>query len=80
MYAIRSYYEWGAPINLGYPINDTYDNFTISFINGERHAYVSAIRPEGLGARDIYKIVYNQTEAYEAIIKGEMQIKQGSKS
>ena len=29
----QSLKEWGAPINLGYPINDTYDNFTISFRN-----------------------------------------------
>lgn len=66
--------EWGEPVNMGYPINDTYDNYSISWVYGKRHAYVSAIRPEGEGCRDIYKIVFNEKEAYNAIIKCDIRL------
>ncbi len=55
--------EWGNPVNLGYPINDVYDNYTISMPQGKRYAYVSAVRPEGYGERDIYKVLYNSEAA-----------------
>ena len=66
--------EWEEPINMGYPINDTYDNYNISWVYGKRHAYISAIRPEGYGARDIYKVVFNEKEPYNYIIKGDIRI------
>ncbi|MCU4176774.1 tetratricopeptide repeat protein [Carboxylicivirga sp. N1Y90] len=66
--------EWGEPINMGFPINDTYDNYSISWVYGKRHAYVSAIRPEGEGCRDIYKVIFNEKEAYNAIIKCDIRL------
>ncbi|MBI9063208.1 MAG: PD40 domain-containing protein [Marinilabiliaceae bacterium] len=67
--------EWGKPVNVGYPINDTYDNFTISWVNGKRHAYVSSIRPEGYGYRDIYKVVFKDTEPYNSVLKCDIRLK-----
>ena len=65
---------WSAPVNMGYPINDTYDNYNISWVEGKRHAYVSAIRPEGEGARDIYKVVFHDVEPSNCIIKCDLRV------
>ncbi len=71
--------SWSVPVNLGYPINDTYDNFNISWVNGQRHAYISAIRPEGHGHRDIYKVVFNSTLPSTAIVKCNIRLKKDRK-
>jgi hypothetical protein len=54
--------QWGKPYNVGYPVNDMYDNYTLSMARNKRYGYVSAIRPEGRGARDIYKVIFNDVE------------------
>lgn len=61
--------EWAEPINLGYPINDKYDNYSISLTKGNRYAYVSAVRPEGYGERDIYKVLFKHVDAPVLILK-----------
>jgi outer membrane protein OmpA-like peptidoglycan-associated protein len=49
---------WGAPANLGYPINTVDDDFGyFESIDGMR-AYVSQIRKGGMGDLDIYKVTY----------------------
>lgn len=63
---------FSEPHNLGYPINSTYDNMTISFGLGKRYAYVSDIRPEGFGGYDIYKVVFNNVEPPVNIYKCEL--------
>ena len=70
--------EWGEPVNLGYPINDTYDNFTISRPQNKRYAYISTVRYDSYGLRDIYKIVYNKEEAPNVIYKYQIKNEDGS--
>ena len=53
--------KWGKPKNLGYPLNNSEDNMFISFTGDERFAFVSAVRPEGFGDRDIYMVEFNDT-------------------
>jgi len=48
---------FSRPRNLGYPINTPEDNRTISFSKNEKIAYISAIRDEGYGDLDIYKVI-----------------------
>ena len=62
-------YEWGKPVQLKYPINDTYDNMSISFSSDERYAYVSLIRPDGFGGRDVYAILNESVSPSSAIIR-----------
>ncbi len=62
-------YEWGKPVQLPYPFNDTYDNMTISFSTDERYAYLSLIRPEGYGGRDIYVMLNENIPPTSAIIR-----------
>jgi len=71
--------NWGSPINLGYPINDTYDNFNISWVDGGRFAYISAIKPDGYGKLDIYKVVFNNIKPFNAVVKCEIRIKKDRK-
>ena len=61
---------WSDPQNLGYPINDTYDNENIFFVGDGAYAYVSTIKDGGLGDRDIYKIKFNEVDTRYCIITG----------
>lgn len=70
---------WGKPIQMPYPINDTYDNMTISFSSDRRYAYISAIRPEGIGNRDIYQVVNNDVVPSAALFRYEILIKRKPK-
>ncbi len=60
---------WGKPVNLGYPLNDVYDNYTISMPQNKRYAYVSAVRPEGYGERDIYKVLFKSETPDNLILR-----------
>lgn len=59
---INSAREFSQPQNIGYPLNDVYDNKTIAFSANDRYAYVSAIKPDGYGYTDIYRVVFNQED------------------
>lgn len=52
---------WSKPKNIGFPINDADDNKFISLSGDERIAYISSVRPEGFGERDIYKVEFLDT-------------------
>jgi hypothetical protein len=54
--------EFSTPKNIGYPLNDVFDNKTIAFSDNERYAYVSAIKPDGFGFTDLYRVVFNEMD------------------
>lgn len=54
--------EWGKPKNFGYPVNTTYDDFGIGWSSKGRFGYVAAVRDEGFGDYDLYKVVFNDEE------------------
>ena len=54
--------HWGKPINLGFPINTTYDEIFFSPNASGRYAYISSNRPGGKGRMDIYKVTYRGNE------------------
>ncbi len=55
-------HEFGEPKNIGYPLNNVFDNKTIAFSDNERYAYVSAIKPDGFGYNDLYQVIFNQKD------------------
>lgn len=59
--------EWAEPENLGYPLNTSYDEKNISFADDEKHAYITAVREEGFGDLDLYRITFEEIEIREAL-------------
>ena len=60
---IKEEYKWGKPKNMGYPVNDTYDNTNISITKNGRYGYMPKWRKEGVGGLDIYKVIFNDVPA-----------------
>lgn len=51
--------KWSEPENLGYPINDTYDNYNIALTTNSRYGYISKYDINSLGGLDIYRVIFN---------------------
>ena len=64
--------NWKDPENLGYPINDTYDNKTISFGGNRRYAYIASNREEGYGGLDIYKVYFEDISSNYFVVSGKI--------
>jgi len=56
--------------NIGYPINTPEDNMQFTLANNKRDGYISAVRKEGLGDLDIYKVTFNDVENKISVIRG----------
>ncbi|MCC7231442.1 MAG: PD40 domain-containing protein, partial [Bacteroidia bacterium] len=63
---------WSPAVNAGYPLNTTDDNTTISFTGDERYAWISCVRPDGLGDKDVWQVEYMDTldHPFRTLIKG----------
>lgn len=61
---------FGPAINMGYPINTPEENLEFTLAGNKRDGYISAVRKEGFGDLDIYKVTFNDVEAQVSIIKG----------
>ena len=66
----KSNNSFSKPVNLGYPINTPDDNTTISFTASGRHAYISAVLPDGYGQQDIYRVTFNSVKPKQCFISG----------
>jgi outer membrane protein OmpA-like peptidoglycan-associated protein/tetratricopeptide (TPR) repeat protein len=53
---------WSDPENMGYPVNTPDDELFFCFSNNGKAAYLSTIREGGIGAKDIYKLVFLGSE------------------
>ena len=62
--------KWSTPVNMGYPINTPDDELFYTPSDNEKYAYYTAIRESGIGAKDLYRIIYLGEEK-EAIISTE---------
>ncbi len=69
--------EWTEPKNIGYPLNDVFDNKTIAFSSDQRYAYVSKNRPDSYGYNDIYQVIFNDTDPSVKILM--LYLKTGDK-
>lgn len=67
----------GEPKNIGYPLNDVYDNLTICYTLDGNYAYVSAIKPDSYGYADIYRVVFNEKDPMVKLYIVKLQIAQG---
>lgn len=60
------------PRNLGYPINSPMDDMNFSVSESGKYGYISAIRKEGLGDYDIYRVTFDDIEPNYTIISGQI--------
>lgn len=61
---------WTKAENLGYPINTTDDDRSISLTPDNRAGYISALRPGGQGDLDIYRVKFNDAVQKTTIFLG----------
>jgi tetratricopeptide (TPR) repeat protein len=61
---------FGPAVNIGYPINTPMDDMEFTLAGNKRDGYISAIRPEGYGDLDLYKVTFNEIEIRQTILKG----------
>ena len=59
--------KWTDPENLGYPVNSSYDENSISLNKQGNKAFISSIRPGGFGDYDIYQIDFLDKEVKKAV-------------
>lgn len=71
--------NWTKPQNMGYPINSTFDDFSICFTRDGQCAYIAANRKEGFGGKDIYYVIFNEKETQLTLLKVKIFIENGNK-
>jgi len=70
--------NFSAPVNMGYPINNAYDNKSIAFTENERYAYISTVDGNTLGDFDIYKVIFLDKEPEFLIIKAKVFVEENN--
>jgi len=61
---------FGPAVNMGYPINTPEENLEFTLAANKRDGYISAVRKEGFGDLDLYKVIFNDIETRPSIVKG----------
>jgi hypothetical protein len=72
--------KWTEPVNLGYPINDTYDNFNIAITSNSRYGYLSKSDSTSLGGLDIYRVIFNKVPPTNIVFTGKILVGDSLKS
>ena len=64
--------EWRDPVNLGAPLNSSYDDFGGYWMDGDSLTYFTSNRPGGMGSNDIYwaKLLYYAPPPFEVTVQG----------
>jgi tetratricopeptide (TPR) repeat protein len=65
-------HKWANLKNLGYPINTPEDDMNFRISETGRFGYMSAIRDDGLGGLDIYRVTFNNIEPKYSVLKGKV--------
>lgn len=65
---------WGDPENLGYPINTPEDDLFYSLALNGKYAYYTSTREDGIGGKDIYKVIFLGAEKEVQLEKPEILI------
>lgn len=63
---------WSAPKNLGYPVNTSDEERSISFAAGGKVAYLSAARAGGQGDLDLYRLTFTGDDQRYTIVTGKV--------
>lgn len=71
--------EWTSPQNIGFPINTTDDDMRFAPGRSPHEGYISAVRDEGFGDYDIYRVIINSEEAPLTAITGSVFLNDSTK-
>ena len=69
---------WENPKNIGFPVNTPMDDYNFRISKNSRYGYISAIRDEGLGDFDNYRIIFNDVEPELTVMYGQILAEDGS--
>lgn len=61
---------WGDPENMGYPLNTVNDDIYFCLSEDGTTGYFSSERPGGLGAQDIYQVIFPSSQLEFFIVRG----------
>lgn len=62
--------KFSEPKNLGYPINTSMDDMTISLSKSMRYAYIASLREGGFGDLDLYRVVLKDVKPLYTVVYG----------
>ena len=62
--------SFSKPENLGYPINTSMDDRTISLSTSMRYAYIASLREGGFGDLDLYRVVMKDVQPLFTVVSG----------
>lgn len=65
--------------NIGYPVNTAYDDMNFRVSKNGKYGYIAAIKTNGLGEYDIYRVNFNEIENDYSVIIGEFKLKENEK-
>ena len=65
------------PRNLGYPVNSVDDDMNYRQSQTGRYGYISALRPEGYGDYDLYRLTINEVESEYTVLRGVLSADKG---
>ncbi len=64
-------HSFGNAKNIGYPVNTAYDDMNFRVSKNGKFGYIAAIKPNGFGEYDIYRVNFNEVETdYSAVVGG----------
>ncbi len=72
--------KWSEPENIGFPINDTYDNYNIALTSNSRYGYISKFDSQSLGGLDIYRVIFNDVPPTNIAFTGSILVGDSLKS
>jgi len=70
--------KFSAPRNLGYPVNSVDDDMNYRQSMSGRYGYISALRPEGFGDYDIYRLTIADVDPEFSVLRGVLSTDNGS--
>lgn len=62
--------------NIGYPINTAYDDMNFRVSKNGKYGYMAAIKANGLGEYDIYRVNFNDVESQLSVVLGDFTSKE----
>ncbi len=64
--------SFSPPENIGFPVNSPENEYSICFTESGRHAYMSALRDDSYGCRDIYRLIFPDVEMHVNVVRGQI--------